>query len=90
MGSVWGEFGVSLDSVRAFGPLDGHFAMIVDSPWVYEGPLSKNTHFPTYFNDFIKLFGGLWVDLRLLWGRFWRMKVTLEPLSGHFGITFGM
>ena len=24
-----------------------------------------------------------------LWDHFCRMKMTLEPLSGHFGITFG-
>ena len=23
-------------------------------------------------------------------GHFWRMKVTLEPLWGHFGVTFGI
>ena len=40
-----GHFGVTLGSVWVsvddFGSLDGHFAIIVDSPWVYEGPLSK-------------------------------------------------
>ena len=29
-----------------FGSLDGHFAMIVESLWVYEVPFSKNIHFP--------------------------------------------
>ena len=52
-GSVWGEFGVSFGSVwvsvNDFGSLDCQFAIIVDSPWVYEGPLSKNTHFPHIF-----------------------------------------
>ena len=48
MGSV-------LVSVGDFGSLDGRFAMIVESLWVYEGPFSKNIIFPTYFNDFIKL-----------------------------------
>ena len=42
LGSVW-------VSVGDFGSLDGHFAMIVESPWVYDGPLSNNTHFPFRF-----------------------------------------
>ena len=49
-GSVWGQVWVSLGSVWVsvgdFGSLDGHFAIIVDSLWVYEGPLSKNIHPP--------------------------------------------
>ena len=53
LGSGLGQFGVSLGSVWVsvddFGSLDGHFAIIVDSPWVYEGPLSKNKHFPHIF-----------------------------------------
>ena len=48
-----GAFGISLRlvgvSVDDFGSLDGHFAMIVESLWVYEGPFSKNTHFPHIF-----------------------------------------
>ena len=47
LGSLWGQVWVSLGSVWVsvddFGSLDGHFAIIVDSPWVYEGPLTK-TH----------------------------------------------
>ena len=39
LGSVWGHF----------GSLDGHFAMVVESLWVYEGPFSKSTHFPHRF-----------------------------------------
>ena len=73
-----------------FGSLDGHFAIIVDSPWVYEGPLSKNIHSPTYFNDFIKGTGEFGVDLGLLWDVFWHMRVTLGPFWGHFGITLGI
>ena len=84
LGSLWGQVWVSLGSVWVsvgdFGSLDGHFAITVDSLWVYDGPLSKTLIFPTYFNDFIKLFGGLWVDLGLLWDRFWHMRVTLGPL----------
>ena len=37
-GSVWVSEG-------DFGSLDGRFAMIVKSLWVYEGPFSKMTHF---------------------------------------------
>ena len=50
LGSLLHDFGISLGSVWVsvgdFGSLDGHFAMIVESLWVYEGPFSKNTHFP--------------------------------------------
>ena len=49
LGSLWVYFGVSLGSVWVFvgdfGSLDGRFAMIVKSHWVYEGPFSKNTYF---------------------------------------------
>ena len=59
LGSLWAYFGVSLGSVWVsvgdFGSLDGRFAMIVESLWVYAGPFSKNIHFPPDFNDFIKL-----------------------------------
>ena len=67
LGSLWDQVWVSLGSVWVsvgdFGSLDGHFAIIVDSLWVYEGPLSKNIHFPTYFNDFIKFMGELCITL---------------------------
>ena len=53
LGLLWADFGISLVSVLAyegdFGSLDGHFAMIVESLWVYEGPFSKITHFPDRF-----------------------------------------
>ena len=49
LGPLWDHFGVSLGSVWVsvgdFGSVDGYFAMIVESLWVYEGPFSKNTHF---------------------------------------------
>ena len=58
-------------SVGDFASLDGHFAIIVESLWVYESHLSKNTHiFPTYFNDFIKLLGELWMTLGYFGVRF--------------------
>ena len=58
MGALWGQVWVSLGSVWVsvgdFGSLDGHFAMIVESLWVYEGPFSKQYFiFPTDLNDFI-------------------------------------
>ena len=41
LGSLWGYFGINLGSgwvsVGGFGLLDGHFAMIVESLWVYYG-----------------------------------------------------
>ena len=53
LGALWGQVWVSLGLVwvsgHDFGSLDGHFAIIVDSPWVYEGPVSKNTHFSYIF-----------------------------------------
>ena len=53
LGSLWDYFGISLGSVWVsvgdFGSLVGRFVMIVESPWVYEGPFSKNTHFPPRF-----------------------------------------
>ena len=53
LGSLWGYFGVSLGAVWVsmgdFVSLDGYVAMIVESLWVYEGPLSTNTHFPNRF-----------------------------------------
>ena len=98
LGSGLGQFGVSLGSVSGqFGyrwMTLGHLMVTLQSLWIHLGYMKvlsqKTPIFPTYFNDFIKLFGGLWVDLRLLWGRFWRMKVNLGPLWRHLGITFGM
>ena len=53
LGLLWAYFGISLGSawvfVGDFGALDGRFEMIVKSLWVYEGPFSKNTHFPQRF-----------------------------------------
>ena len=60
-----GHFGINIGSfwvsVGGFGSLDGHFAMIVESPWVHDGPFSDNVHFPMDFNDFIYLWGELWI-----------------------------
>ena len=58
LGSLWAYFRISLGSVWVsvgdFGSLDGRFAMIVESLWVYEGPFSKKTLIiPTDLNDFI-------------------------------------
>ena len=51
--SLRGPFGVTLGSVLAYeGVFDSvwhHFAIIVESLWVYDGPLSKNNHFPHRF-----------------------------------------
>ena len=45
----------------------------------------KTLIFRTDCTDFIKLWGGLGVDLGLLWDVFWHMRVTLGPFWGHFG-----
>ena len=51
--SLWSHFGVTLGSasisVGDFGSVDGYFAMIAESLWLYEGPFSKNIHFPNRF-----------------------------------------
>ena len=86
-GSVWGEFGYRWVAL-------GHLMVTLQSLWIHSGYMKvifQKTHiFHTYLNDFIKLFGGLWVDLGLIWDRFWHMKVYLGPLWGHFGGTLGI
>ena len=47
--SFWAHFGVSWISVGDLRSLDGYFAMIVQSLWVYEGLFSKTIHFPHRF-----------------------------------------
>ena len=49
LGSFWGHLGAVSISVGDFGSVDGYFAMIVESLWVYEGPFSENIHFPNRF-----------------------------------------
>ena len=47
--SLLGHFGVSLGSVLLsvgdFASLDGHFAIIMESLWVYERPIQKKHSF---------------------------------------------
>ena len=50
----------------------------------------KTLIFPTYFNDFIKLWNEFGVDLGLLWDVFWHMRVTLGPFLCHFWVTWGI
>ena len=45
LGSFWGQFGISLVSVGDFASLDGHFAIIVESLWVYRRSVSKKHSF---------------------------------------------
>ena len=42
LGSLWGQFGYLWVTLS----LGGHFAIIVESLWVYKGPCSKSIHFP--------------------------------------------
>ena len=45
-GSILGiVLGLVWVSVGDFGSLDGHFAMIVESLWIYKGPSSKKHPF---------------------------------------------
>ena len=80
LGSLWDHFGVTLGSLWGhFGLTVGHFEYMrvsLESLWVYEGPFSRNTHYP---QDYI--------DLMQLWDR---LALTLGALWGHFGATFGM
>ena len=74
LGALWGHFGVTLGpvlvSVGDLASLDGHFAIIVESLWVYEGPFSKkHSFFPTDVNDFIKPLGEMF-----------RLKVVRIPI----------
>ena len=93
-----GDFGITLGSVGGqFGYLWvtlGHLMVTLQSLWIHFGYMKvifqKTPIFAKYFNDFIKLCGGLWIDLGLLWDRFWHMQVSLGPLWGHFGGTLGI
>ena len=71
-GARTGDFGISLGSVWVsvsdFGSLEGHFAMIVESLWVYEGPFSKSTHFPYMFELSFKKYGVNFGSLRRHFG----------------------
>ena len=53
LGSLWRYFGISLGSVWVsvgdFASLDGHFAIIVESLWLYESPFSKNNRYSNIF-----------------------------------------
>ena len=93
LGSFWNYFGFSLVSVCVsvgdFAALDGHFAIIVESLWVYKVPFSNNIYFPTYFNSLTNS----WVDcilLGVILGSLLAYEVDLEPLWGHFGATSDM
>ena len=75
-------------------PLRRHFG--VELLWVYDGPLSKNTHFPNWFKSFYKAMksirGYFFITSAPFWWHFLHWKVTLEhfgALWSHFGITLG-
>ena len=59
--------------------------MIVEALWVYEGPFSKNIHFPPDFNDFIKLWGEFGVALGCLLAYECDFGCMLGSLWAHFG-----
>ena len=86
LGSLW----VSVGDFWSFWSLEDHFEIIVESLWVYEGPLSKNIHFPDIFQSFYKTTGWILVDSGLLWGHFGHMKLTLGQFWAHFGATVGI
>ena len=53
-----------------FKGLWDHCGIIMESLGVYEGTFSKITDFPTYFNDFIKIGGKVWITLASFWDKF--------------------
>ena len=55
-GATWGPFWVHGGD---FSSLWDHYEMIVEPHWAYEGPFSKNIHFLSNFDDFIKPRGEL-------------------------------
>ena len=79
---LWGHFGYMVVAL-------GHFGITVGSLWNHCGYMKvhfqKTLISPTDFNDFIKLWCELEVDLGLLWDLLWHMRVTLDPFWGHFG-----
>ena len=72
------------------GLLWDQYAMIVDHFGYMKVRFQKTFIFPADFNDLIKLWSGLGVDLGLLWDVFWHMRVTLGPFLCHFGVTWGI
>ena len=72
-GRAGGFFGLSfIENIYEsdFGSLWDHFGIIVQSLWVYEAWFSKNIHFPTDCNDFIKIWGELCITLASFWDQF--------------------
>ena len=64
LGSFWCHFGVILGSLGLLWVYESYFAVIL-------ARLHEIHIFQIYFNDFIKVWGGFWIDLGLLWGHFW-------------------
>ena len=87
MGLLWDHFGY-------MGVAVGHFRITLGSLCRHFGYMrvrfQKHSFSPIDFNHFIKLRSEIRVDVVLLRGHFWHMKVTLGPLWGHFGATLGI
>ena len=54
-------------------------------PWIFVKTLIS----PTYFNDFIKLLGDLWIILGQIFAYERDFGVTLASLWGYFGSLWG-
>ena len=84
---LWGHFGYMVVTLC-------HFGITMGSLWSHFGYMKvhfqKTLISPTDFNDFIKLWCELEVDLGLLLDLFWHMRVTLGPFWGHFGVILGI
>ena len=81
LGSLWGQFGYLWVTLH-------HLMVTLQSLWGHFGYMKvrfqKTFVFRTYFNDFIKLLGELWMTL----GHFGVTFARRKRLWGHFGTIF--
>ena len=72
----------------------GHLMITLGSLWSYFGcnrvDFEKHSFSQIDFNDFIKLWGCFGIALTSFWDKFWHMRVTLEALRGHLGVTLSI
>ena len=95
--SLWDRIGYLKVTLGILCSHFAHFGVTLGSFWVHVvyfgftlGNFYETLIFRIDFNGFSKLTGELWITLGQFWEYFWRMKVALEGLWGHFGVTFGM
>ena len=80
---------MSVGGFWSFWSLEDHFEIIVESLWVYEGPFSKNIHFPNRFLSLYKTTGWILDRFGVTLGPCFAYEAafgsTLGSLCGHFG-----